>query len=54
MNKQEILCELVKANHKRIIKIMDIEKCDHKQAMYLWMKKNKSKIDNYLIIHSTE
>lgn len=54
MNKQEILCELVKVNNKRIIKIMNDEQCDYKQAIYLWMKKNKSKIDNYLIIHSSD
>ena len=54
MNKQEILCELVKANSRQIIKIMNFNKCDQKQAIYLWMKQFKSQIDNYLLIHSTE
>jgi hypothetical protein len=54
MNKQEILCELVKANSRQIIKIMTVNNCDQKQAIYLWMKKFKNKINDYLLIHSTE
>jgi hypothetical protein len=54
MNKQEILCELVKANSRQIIKIMNDNKCDHKQAIYTWMKIHKNKINDYILIHSTE
>lgn len=54
MNKQEILCELVKANSRQIIKIMTVNNCDQKQAIYLWMKKFRNKINDYLLIHSTE
>ena len=54
MNKQEILCELVKVNSRQIIKIMKANNCDQTQAIYLWMKLFKNKINDYLLIHSTE
>ena len=54
MNKQEILCELVKANSHQIIKIMSVNKCDQKQAIFLWMKQFRNKINDYLLVHSTE
>lgn len=52
MNKKEILCELVKANNKRIQKTMQRYNINYTDALLLWMKKHKKKIDNYLVIHS--
>jgi hypothetical protein len=54
MNKQEILCELVKVNNHQIVKIMNVNKCDYKQAIFLWMKIHRNKINDYILIHSTE
>ena len=52
MNKKEILSELVKANNKRIQKTMQRYNINYTDALLLWMKKHKKKIDNYLLIHS--
>ena len=54
MNKQEILCELVKANSRQIIKIMRVNNCDQKQAIFLWMKQFRNRISDYILVHSTE
>lgn len=52
MNKKEILSELVKANNKKIQKIMHQYNINYTDALLLWMQKHKKKIDNYLVIHS--
>ena len=52
MNKQEVLAALVKANSATIQDIMVDKECSINEAIVIWMKINRNKINNYLIIHA--
>jgi len=54
MNKQQVLNELVKVNMNIIKNIMDDKECSLNEAIVIWMKINRNKINNYLIIHADE
>ena len=54
MNKQQVLNELVKVNMGTIKNIMDDKECSLNEAIVIWMKINRNKINNYLIIHAEE
>jgi hypothetical protein len=54
MNKQQVLHALVKANMHTIKNIMDDKECSQNEAIVIWMKINRNKINNYLIIHADE
>lgn len=54
MNKQEVLAALVKVNLRTIQSIMEDKECTQNEAIVIWMKINRDKINNYLIIHADE
>jgi len=52
MKKEQLLNELVKVNSSVINNIMDDKECSYLEAVAIWIKINRNRINNYLIIHA--
>lgn len=50
--KEEVLGDIIECNKKNIIKIMTSQNCPYNEALTIWLKINKSRIDNIMILRA--